>query len=282
MKLGVNGFLWTAAFGPQHVELLAKVKAWGFDGFEIPIFDPAALNAAAIRTALQQYGLEPLLCTILPAGLSCIDEDAQVRRRTVDHLASCAAFAAEIGAKRMAGPVYAPVGYLPGRRRTAAEWERAVECLRAVAPALRANDVTLAVEPLNRFETYFLNTAADAAALSEAVADRSVGVLLDTFHGNIEEKSLPAACTLLGAHLHHVHISENDRGIPGTGHVDFVSILDRLRALQYEGYLVIESFGSTVKEIATAAAIWRDLAPSADSIASEGVSYLRRLLAQGR
>ena len=278
MKLGVNAFLWTAHFGPQHFSLLDKVKAWGFDGFEIPVFDPAALDAAAIRSALQERGLEPLLCTILPGGLSCIHEDAEVRRRTVDHLRACADLAAEMGATRMAGPVYAPVGYLPGRRRTQFEWDYAVESLQAVVPALRGNGVTLGVEPLNRFETYFLNTASDAAALCAEVADSSVGVLLDTFHANIEEKNLPDACALLGGHLKHLHVCENDRGTPGTGHVDFPGIVRQLQTMEYDGYLVIESFGSTVKEIATAAAIWRDLAPSADGIAFGGVQYLRRLL----
>ena len=278
MKIGVNAFLWTAQFGPSTFSILPRLREYGFDGFEIPVFDPAQVDARSIRKELASNHLECTICAILPPGLSAVEGDAQVREKTQKHLARCIEFTAETGAKLMSGPVYAQVGYLPGRRRTTDEWYWAIECFHGLGPVLDSCGVSLAIEPLNRFETFFLNTAADAAALCEAIGHPRIGVLLDTFHANIEEKSIPAACRQLGSHLLHVHACENDRGIPGTGHVDFPAIVDVLEEIGYTGYLTIESFGFNLPEIASAAAIWRDLAPSPEAIAKEGVAYLRSVI----
>jgi D-psicose/D-tagatose/L-ribulose 3-epimerase len=279
MKIGVNAFLWTAQFGPSSFEILPRLREYGFDGFEIPVFDPARVNVRPIRRALVANDLECTICAILPPGFSAFDGDAQMREKTQKHLAHCVELTAEMGATLMSGPVYAQVGYLPGRRRTADEWNQAIECFQGLGPVLDSCGVSLAIEPLNRFETFFLNAASDAAALCEAIGHPRIGVLLDTFHANIEEKSIPAACRELGRYLLHVHACENDRGIPGTGHVDFPAIVDALEEIGYNGYLTIESFGFNLPEIASAAAIWRDLAPSPEDIAKDGIDYLRRTIA---
>jgi D-psicose/D-tagatose/L-ribulose 3-epimerase len=280
MKLGVNSFLWTAQFGPSFFSILPRVREYGFDAFEIPVFDPAQIDAPAIRRELDANGLECTMCAILPPGLSAIDSDAAVRAKTRDHLVRCVELAAQMGSKLLSGPVYAQAGYLAGRRRTPQEWDWAVECLRGVGPSLAANGVTLAIEALNRFETFFLNTAADTADFCDAIGDPRIGVLLDTFHANIEEKNIAESCRHLGSRLRHVHACENDRGIPGSGHVDFPGIVDALKEIGYGGYLTIESFGFNLPEMAASAAIWRDLAPSPEAIAAEGVVYLRKLLAR--
>ena len=282
MKLGVNSFLWTAQFGPTFFDILPRVREYGFDAFEIPIFDPSQVDVRSIRRELDANQLECTLCAILPPGLSAIDGDAAVRTHTQLHLQRCIELTAEMGARLLSGPVYAPVGYLPGRRRTADEWNWAVECFQGLAPTLEAHGVTLAIEPLNRFETFFLNTTSDAADLCDAIGHPQVGVLLDTFHANIEEKSIPESCRLLGPRLRHLHACENDRGIPGTGHVDFKGIVRALNEIGYEGYLTIESFGFNLPEMSAAAAIWRDLAPTPEAIAREGSVYLRALLAAGK
>jgi D-psicose/D-tagatose/L-ribulose 3-epimerase len=279
MKIGVNSFLWTANFGPEQFSVLPRVKEWGFDAFEIPVFDPAKIDHRAIRRELDANQLECTLCAILPPGLSPIDSDTVVRGKTRRHLQRCIELTAEIGATLLSGPVYAPVGYLPGRRRTEDEWKWAVECFQELIPVLEKNGVTLAIEPLNRFETFFLNTLSDTAGLCDAIGHPRIGVLLDTFHANIEEKSIPDACRMLGPRLRHLHACENDRGIPGTGHVDFPGIAEALHETGYDGYLTIESFGFNLPEMSAAAAIWRDLAPSPDAIALEGAKYLRGLLA---
>jgi D-psicose/D-tagatose/L-ribulose 3-epimerase len=276
MKYGVNTFIWTAAFDRSHFFLLPGIKQAGFDGVELPLINPDQVDAGAIRQVLAENELECNFCSVIPSGLSAISEDAEVRRRTRAHLETCIDVAAEAGSKLIAGPIYSPVGYLPGRRRNSDEWSRAIECYQSLGDVLARNDVTLAIEPLNRFETYFLNTAEDAAALCEAVGQPRVGVLFDTFHANIEEKDVPSACRSLGRHLKHVHTCENDRGTPGTGHVDWTGMFSVLREMKYDGWLTIESFGFALGELSAAASIWRDLAPTPEAIAFEGVKFLKK------
>ncbi len=279
MKLGVNTFIWSAEFTSAQLPLLPRIKEHGFDGVEVPLFDPAAFPAAEIRRAFAQYGLECTVCSIIPPGRSLISDDAALRRRTCQHLRDAIAVAAEAGSRLIDGPLYSPVGELRGRRRTEDEWAWAIEAYQSVTPTLEAHDVTLAIEPLNRFETYFLNTAADAAALCDAVGHPRVGVAFDTFHANIEEKDLAGACRRLGRHLKHVQASENDRGTPGSGHIAWTALLHALEDLRYDGWLTIESFGPSLGAFSAAVAIWRDIEPTPDSIAFDGVEFLRRALA---
>jgi D-psicose/D-tagatose/L-ribulose 3-epimerase len=208
-----------------------------------------------------------------------ISEDAAVREKTRVHLQDCAKAAAEVGAKIIAGPLYSPVGLMTGRRRTDDEWKRVINCYQAIGSTLAEYDVTIAIEPLNRFETYFLNTAADAVALCDAIGHPNVGILFDTFHANIEEKDVAAAYRTVARHLKHVHTCENDRGIPGTGHIDWPGVFQALRDIRYDGWLTIESFGFALGELSAAASIWRDIAPSPESIAFEGVKFLKRSMA---
>jgi D-psicose/D-tagatose/L-ribulose 3-epimerase len=278
MKLGVNTFIWSAEFGRAQLALLPRIKEHGFDGVEIPMFDPAGFPAADIRSALAANDLECTVCSIIPHGRSLISDDADVRRRTQQHLHDAIQATAEVGAQVIDGPLYSPVGYLSGRRRTPDEWRWAIEGYRSVTSTLDSYDVTLAIEPLNRFETYFLNTAADAAALCEEIGHPRVGVAFDTFHANIEEKSLAGACRRLGRHLKHVQISENDRGTPGSGHVDWARLLRALGDLEYDRWLTIESFGPSLGAFSAAVAIWRDIEPTPDSIAFDGIAFLRRAL----
>jgi D-psicose/D-tagatose/L-ribulose 3-epimerase len=279
MKLGVNTFIWSAEFTPAHLSLLPRIKEHGFDGVEVPLFDPAGFRAADIRAGMAANGLECTVCSIIPEGRSLISEDADVRRHSRQHLRDAIEAAAEGGARLIDGPLYSPVGYLPGRRRTRDEWQWAVESYRSVTETLDACDVILAIEPLNRFETHFLNTAADAAALCDEVGHPRVGVGFDTFHANIEEKDLPRACLRLGRHLKHVQISENDRGTPGTGHIQWASLLRALRDMGYDRWLTIESFGPSLGAFSAAVAIWRDIEATPDSIAFDGVRFLRETLA---
>jgi D-psicose/D-tagatose/L-ribulose 3-epimerase len=276
MKFGVNTFIWTPSFDKSSLPLLPMIKEHGFDGVEVPLFRPAEFAAADIRKGLQQNGLECTVCSILVSGFSLISEDAEVRRKTRIHLEDSIRAVADVGAKIIAGPLYSPVGYLPGRRRTAEEWRWAVEGYQSLTGTLEANGVTLAIEPLNRFETYFLNIAADLAALCDEVDHPNVGILLDTFHANIEEKDIAAAFRTAGRRLKHVHTCENDRGIPGSGHVEWAGVFQALRDMRYDGWLTIESFGFALGELSAAASIWRDIETSPDAIAFEGVKFLKK------
>ena len=274
MKYGVTTYLWSADFTPATLSILPSLKAAGFDGVELPIFRPRDFQAAEVRRGLEANGLECVVSCVLVDGLSLASDDAGVRRRTVSHLADVAGAAAETGARLVAGPLYTPVGYRPGRRREE-EWQRVVEAYRALAPALDEHDVTIAIEPLNRFETHFLNTAADAARLCDEIDHPRVGVLFDTFHANVEEKDIAAGYRTVARHLKHVHLSENDRGIPGSGHVEWPQVFAALREIGYDGWLNIESFSSAIADIAAATSIWRDLASTPEAIAFEGVEFVR-------
>jgi D-psicose/D-tagatose/L-ribulose 3-epimerase len=281
MKIAANALIWSTDFDEKSFALLPRLREKGFDGFEVAVIDPSKVNAKAIRRALTECGLECTVCCILPQGLSPISPEREIRRKTQAHLLECISVCSELGSKLMGGPIYAPIGYLPGRRRSEHEWKCAVEVLNALKDSLQLHEIDLAIEPLNRFETFFLNTAQDALRLCEEIDHPRIGVLLDTFHTNIEEKDVPGAFRSVGSHLKHVHACENDRGIPGTGHVDFKGILQALRDLKYTGWITIESFGYTHKELAAAAAIWRDLASSPEAIAFEGLNYIRRLADRG-
>lgn len=279
MKFGVNTFIWTASFDRSHLHLLPAIKEHGFDGIEVSLFRPVDFAAADIRRGLLENALECTICSVLTGGLSVISEDAAVRCKTLSYMKDCVQAAADVGAELIAGPLYSPVGYLPGRRRTADEWNWAVECYQQLGAVLESHGVEIAIEPLNRFETYFLNTAEDAVALCEAIHHPRVGILFDTFHANIEEKKLGDAFRNVGPHLKHVHTCENDRGIPGTGHVEWNEVFEALRAVKYDRWLTIESFGFALGELSAAASIWRDIAPTPESIAFEGVKFLRRHMA---
>jgi D-psicose/D-tagatose/L-ribulose 3-epimerase len=274
IRLGINTMVWTGSFSARNLALLDTIRAAGFEVAELGIFDFLALDCDAVRSALEQNGLACTATSALPEDMSLLDADPAVRRRTVEWLRRAVETVAEVGASVLAGPFYAPVGYLPGRRRTADEWGYAVDGLRQTGELIAGTGVRLAIEPLNRFETYFLNTAADALRLQREIGHPSVGVLFDTFHANVEEKDIPAALESLGPALYHVHLSENDRGIPGTGHVPFAQVFDTLTQMSYAGSAVVESFATTIPEIARAAAIWRELYPSSDSFATDSAAFL--------
>ncbi|MEO8593506.1 MAG: sugar phosphate isomerase/epimerase family protein [Candidatus Solibacter sp.] len=276
MKFGVNTLIWTVGFDRSHLPLIPRIKEHGFDGVQIPMLRPADYIAADIRKATEENGLALSVCPFFIDGLSLISEDESLRKKTQAHLREVIKVAAEAGAESIAGPLYCPVGYLPGRRRNDDEWKWAVEGYQSAVPALVEYGLTMGVESLNRFETYFLNTADDLAKITDAVGHPSVGVLYDTFHGNIEDKSVPGAIRTIGKRLQHVHACENDRGIPGTGHQDWNGIFQALRDIHFDGWLTIESFAFTLGDLAASAAIWRDLAPTPEHIAFEGIKFLRQ------
>jgi D-psicose/D-tagatose/L-ribulose 3-epimerase len=278
MKLGINTFIWSAEFTEAQIPLLPKIKAAGFDGIEVAIFDPRSFPAAMIRKAAENEGLGCTVVSVIPKGMSLVAEDSSARGQTLGHVQGVIEQTAELGAEILSGPLHSPVGYLPGRRRTPAEWENAIESYHSLAPLLDAHNVTLAIEPLNRFETFFLNTAADSAELCRRVNHPRVGILFDTFHANIEEKDIAAGYETVGPWLKHVHTCENDRGTPGSGHVPWTAVFAALKKVNYDGWLTIESFGFNLKEIAAAAAIWRDIEATPDAIAFEGIRFLKTLL----
>ncbi len=275
MKFGVNTFIWAASYGPTVQAVLPQIREGGFDGVEVPIFRPEEFPASQIRRDTEANGLECTVCSVILGGMSLIDADADIRRKTQSHLRDAIKGVAEAGSKLLVGPLYSPVGFLPGRRRNGDEWKWAVEGYQTLTETLDAHDVTLAIEPLNRFETFFLNTGADAARLCDEVGHPRVGLLFDTFHANIEEKSIAGGYRTVAPHLKHVHTCENDRGTPGSGHVEWDEVFAALRDAKYDGWLTIESFGFALGEISAAASIWRDIEKSPELIGYDGVKFLK-------
>jgi D-psicose/D-tagatose/L-ribulose 3-epimerase len=278
MKLGVNTLIWSDGFDSSHTKLFGSIREAGFDGIEFPLFTPEPRPNTEIRRGLEENGLECTFCTILPPGFNTISSDGGVRTRSKQYWIDTIRTVAEMGGKILCGPVYSPVGHFVSRRRTADEWCWAAECFRDLGPTLTEYDVTLAIEPLNRYETYFLNTASDTLALCQEVNHPKVGMLFDTYHANIEEKHVGEALRESASQLRHVHTCENDRGIPGSGHVDWDSVFAALRDVQYDGWLTIEGFGFSLGALSSAASIWRDLAPTSGAIAFEGIKFLKQKL----
>lgn len=277
MKYGVNTMVWTTRVSEEQRPLFSRIKEWGFDGVELFLSSAEPANLPAVKRMLDDLGLERAACSVLPREANLISADAQMRARGVEFLKQCVERTAELGGRLICGPLYAGLGVMTGRRRTEDEWRWAAEGLRDAAARGRELGVTLCIEPLNRFETYFLNTLEDAARLVHDTRSPNVRIHFDTFHANIEERHPAESLRLVAKELGHVHLSENDRGIPGTGHNDWRGVFLTLKEIGYDGWMTIESFAQPEPELAAAAAIWRDLAPSGDDLARRGLQFAKAL-----
>jgi len=252
-------------------------KEVGFDVFEVCIEDPALISAEALIEASERTGLAVSVCGAFGPERDVSHDDAAARRPGVEYLKTCVDIARAVGSPHVAGPMYSATGktrlLAPEERRQQRGW--AAESLREVADYAGERGVVLAMEPLNRFETDLVNTVDQGLELIDLIDRDNVGLMLDTFHMNIEEKHLGDAIRRAGDRVIHFQVSENDRGTPGTGHVDWSGTWTALDEIGYEGSIVIESFLPTVKQIAKAVSLWRPWAPSADSLVRDGLRFLR-------
>jgi D-psicose/D-tagatose/L-ribulose 3-epimerase len=283
IPLGLSTFVLASPFSDADLRLFGKVKSFGYEQVEVCIEDPGRLTASAVAKAAAEEGLSVLVCGAFGPHRDISHEDEQRRRSGTGYLRQCVDFAAAVGSTVVSGPMYAPTGQtrLLDAGARAAQWARATESLAQVAEHARTANVRLAVEPLNRFETDLVNTVEQGIRLCADVGADNVGLLLDTFHMNIEEKSLPAAITTAGPRVFHFQASENDRGTPGSGHIAWEEIVAALRGIDYAGSVVVESFLPTVQEIARAVSLWRPVADSMDALAADSVWFLRSLLQSG-
>jgi D-psicose/D-tagatose/L-ribulose 3-epimerase len=283
MRFGVNTWVWVAPLTGNDIEtLMPRVAAMGFDLIELPIEVPNSFDYARAAELSRRYGLGVSTCAVIGADRDLIHPDGNVRAHGVEYVRHCIDAAQILGSDRVVGPLYSGVGRL--WRQTATERDqdnaRLVEQLRPLAEYAAERQVVLCVEPLNRFETSFINVAEQAIELVDRVAHPGFQLMLDTFHMNIEERSLGDAIRASGPRLRHLHACENDRGAPGSGHLLWNDIAAALHDIGYDGPVVIESFTDKVQSIARAAAIWRPLAPSQDALARDGLAFLRGMLAE--
>jgi D-psicose/D-tagatose/L-ribulose 3-epimerase len=274
---GASTFIWVSPFSNRTLDLIDRVRSFGFDLIEICIEDPETIDVASIRDRTKQAGVGVTICGAFGPTRDMSSEDGAIQKSALAYLERCIDYAAALGSPFVSGPMYAAVGNTrlldPGAR--AAQWERAVGNLRRAAAYARERSVKLAVEPLNRFETDLVNTVDQGLRLVDEIGADNVGLLLDTFHMNIEEKDLPAAIRRAAGRIIELHACSNDRGTPGEDHQPWPEIVAALRDARYDGPVVIEAFTPEIKEIARAVSTWRPVARSQDALASDGLKHLR-------
>jgi D-psicose/D-tagatose/L-ribulose 3-epimerase len=282
MQLGVNAWVWASPVNTDEFGKLApKVKKMGFDLIEFGIESTSDLDYGRAAAIARDNGLAVSVCAAMGPDRDLIHSDAAIRDNGVGYVRHCIEAAKTVGAENVVGPLYSAVGrtWQSTDEERKRDTDLLVDQLKKLSAYAGDHGVTLCVEPLNRFETSFMNLAQQAIEVVDRVGHPACGILLDTFHMNIEERSVGAALRAAGARLKHVHGCENDRGAPGSGHVPWHEVRDALKAINYDGPVVIESFTTKVKTIARAAAIWRSFSPTQDALAEDGVKFLRKLLA---
>jgi D-psicose/D-tagatose/L-ribulose 3-epimerase len=275
MRTGMNLLLWATHITLEHFPILAKLKKAGFDGVEIPLFEGDTAHYQNVRKELNNLGLACTTVMCMMPDANPISPDAALRKAAVDRFKWALEMSATLGSGILAGPFHSPLAVFSGTGPTADEKKRAVEVLRQGAELARQAKVTLAIEYLNRFECYFLTTAAEARALVKQVDHPSFRTMYDTFHANIEEKNSRQTIKSLADVMAHVHISESDRGTPGTGQVHWDDTFRGLREVGYDGWLVIEAFGRALPDLAAATRVWRDLFPSAEEVYTQGLRFMK-------
>jgi D-psicose/D-tagatose/L-ribulose 3-epimerase len=281
MNFGVNAWVWVSPTTTAALEdLLPKVKAMGFDWFEFGIEGTADMNYVRGAQLLKAHDMGISVAAAMGPDRDLIHEDKTIQKNGVNYIKHCIDAVATLGGTNVVGPMYSAVGRT--WQQTADERNKDVDLLvkhmTELSKYAEDKGVVMGIEPLNRFETSFINLASQAIAVVDRVASPSCKIMLDTFHMNIEEKSLGAAIHATGDRLCHFHACESDRGAPGSGNVAWGEVAQALKVINYDGPVVIESFTDKVKTIARAAAIWRPFEPSQDALAKNGLTFLKELL----
>lgn len=280
MTFGINTFLFTSPFTTESLPLLEKFKAWGFDSVEIGLEDPAHVDPKALKKALNDNGL---ICGSICAAVGP-DRDlrgsAADQKNGMDYMKGVMDVMAEVNCPVMMGPVYSAVGRaeITAPDDYKKQWETVTKNLHALAVYAAERNIKIAIEPLNRYETDFINTCEQALKLIDSVSHPSLRMMLDTYHMNIEEKDSARAILMAGDKLVHFHACGCDRGTPGNDHINWDGIVSALKQIKYDGSVVIESFIPDIKMIAKAASIWRKFEPSSEDIAVKGIKFLKSKL----
>lgn len=279
MKFGMNLLLWAGELHDDLIPVLESLKKMGYDGVEIPLFN-YDLDYAEWASRLDDLGLQRTAVTVRNLGDNPISGDDTVRQAGIDNNKRTLDCCAALGATHLVGPFHSALGEFSGAGPTADEWKWGVDSMRAVAEHAGQVNVTLGLECLNRFEIYLLNTHADSARFAREVNHPNCKVMYDTFHCNIEEKNITQAIHDCADMLCHVHISENDRSTPGSGNVRWDENFDALKAVNYDGWMMIEAFGLALPELAAATKIWRRMYSSEEQLAKDGLAFMQAEVAK--
>ncbi len=267
MKIGFNMFLWTGHVTEEYQPIMADLKKYGYNGVQIPILEGDPSHYSHLKKMLDDMGLEPTALTIIPeVEMNPISDDPHCRQKGLDYLKWALDCTAALGADQLCGPVHQTLGYFSGFGPTEKEIDRAIKFHHQVGDYAHAADIAVAIEEINRFEYYFVNTMADLCAYLTRVDHPAITGMYDTFHANLEEKNVTACIGPAAQWVSHVHISENDRGTPGKGHIDWTAVFRELKLAGYDGWLAIESFSRALPQLAAATRVWRDLSPSLEEV----------------
>lgn len=271
----MNLLLWTTHVTEEHYPHLEKIRSTGFDGVEIPIFGGDDAEYKKLRRKLDELQLESSAVTVAIPEANAISPDPAIRKAATERLKTIVRQAAILGADVLCGPFHQALGVFSGTGPTEEEFERAAEVHREVADEAQRQGLFLAIEFLNRFECYFLNTTAAAVAYVRRVAHPNFRAMFDSFHANIEEENLPTAFSENAAEIAHVHVANNDRGVPGRGHIDFPALFRVIKSSGYNGWLTIEAFGRALPELVEPTRVWRDFFKHPDEVVTEGYKFIR-------
>jgi len=275
MKIGINLYLWTDHMHDGLLPVLESLKRIGYDGVEVPIFDLDEANWAHWGQRLDDLGLQRTANTVIAPQWNPLSPDRAVQKAAYHHMQGVVNCCAAVGSSVLCGPHQVALGVFTGAGPTDEEWTRSAEHLRRVASYAASAGVMLAEEVVNRFEVYHLNTLDQAIRFVDDVGHPNCRIHLDTFHAHIEEKDPAAAIRRAGSRIAHVHISENDRGVPGTGSVAWDSTFDALQDIGYDGWLTVEAFGNFLPNLAAATRIWRKLFDNEEQLAIDAHTFLR-------
>ena len=274
MKLGIHAYAWCGKWTNSELYLIDRIKRLGLDFIEIPLMCLETFDAEAIKKRLISVELGAVTSTVLLGDTDITSEDPHIRSNGVDYLLKCVKATHDIGAKSFSGVIYSRHVKSLNQRPDRKMWEHSADCLRQVALYAYDLGVTIGLEPVNRYETCLINTCEQALALKEMIGEDNVGIHLDTYHMNMEEKSFYKATKLADSHLIHYHLCENDRGIPGSGLVDWDGIFQALAEIKYNGNAALESFVDCTDNMNTW--VWRQLAPDGDTLLQEGIAFIRQ------
>ncbi|MEX0288121.1 MAG: sugar phosphate isomerase/epimerase family protein [Flavobacteriaceae bacterium] len=274
MKIGMNMLLWTNHVTEQHFNIVDDLKEAGYDGIELYMGEGDTAHYAKLGQHFSSLGLGVTTVTGLAPEENICSPDPVIRAAGLDRLKWAIDNGEALGAENICGPLHSSFAYFTRQPPTADERKRSAEMLRKAAEYAANANIMLAPEALNRFECYLYNTMADLRSLVEAVDHPNLGAMYDTHHSNIEEKSQAEAIRTIAPVLKHVHISENDRGTPGSGQVNWEEAFGTLKEIEYDGWLTIEAFSTIIPEFANAINVWRDYSP-AEEIYTKGIQFIK-------
>jgi D-psicose/D-tagatose/L-ribulose 3-epimerase len=282
MQFGASTFIWASPFSDDKIDyLVEKIKNFGFDLIELCIENPDIINPEKVRKAIVKANIDAIVCGAFGPMRDVSSKDESIQENGISYLKTCVDYAKIIGSPIVVGPMYSATGKarLLSPKKKAEQWDLGVKNLKIIADYAKERNIKLAIEPLNRFETDFINTVEQGLELVERIGYANVGLLLDVFHMNIEEKDSALAIRSAGEKLFHFHACSNDRGTPGSGQLNWESISSAIKNAGYDGAIVIESFTPEIKEIARAVSFWRPIVKDQDLLAKDGLAFLKEIFA---